>query len=498
MRARMHFQVKAAMTPSSPFTPARSGLLQRKCACGGSVGVSSECEECRRKRLQRKTLNAELGMRNDSAVPPIVHEVLRSPGQPLDHETREFMEPRFGHDFGHVRVHTDARAAESTQVVAALAYTVGSHIAFAAGSFLPGTTTGRKLLAHELTHVVQQDSGAQDFGSLGVASPHSAAEGQAEEISKSIANSRRLGRVTKVGAAAPLLQRQLLGSGGLRGDDDESAMLWESFRQSIAIDHFDSDKAILKPEHVAQLKQYKERFQTLLGRYPDSFISVIGHTDATDTEPHNKTLGQERADAVMRELTSGDNPLPAGIIHSGSLGETALAVETKGREPRNRRVEIIPRLRRFVKLPPPAAPQTFGPGPAGEQEEPQEAGGKPPSRTVEKPKGPDLKIHQRNWLEEALKKDPVIKGLPDWARDKVIDALKDGDEKLAEKVIDTLPLDEKVKGAVQAVVKSLLQLAKGKKFKMPEAPPRQPEFGPTPGFPKMPGEVIIPGPKIPF
>jgi hypothetical protein len=194
---------------------------------------------------------------------------------------------------------------------------------------------------------------------------------------------------------------------------------------------------------------------------------------------------------------SGDNPLPAGIIHGGSLGETALAVETKAREPRNRRVEIIPRLRRSVTFPPPPPPQTLGTTPSGEQEEPKEKGATPPSTSDEKPKVPDLKLPQKNWLEDALKKDPIIRGLPDWARDKVIDALKDGDEKLAEKVIDVL-LDDKVKAAVQAVVKSLLQLAKGKKFKMPEAPSRQPDFGPTPGFPKMPGEVIIPGPKIPF
>jgi hypothetical protein len=140
-------------------------------------------------------------------VPPIVHEVLRSSGQPLDAATRAFMEPRFGHDysgvpthshepahtpahltigaphdefeqeaemmaqhamsrsvtpsdprydFSAVRIHTDSKAAESARAVNALAYTVGHDIVFGAGWFSPEASAGRRLLAHELTHVLQQ------------------------------------------------------------------------------------------------------------------------------------------------------------------------------------------------------------------------------------------------------------------------------------------------------------------------------------------------------
>jgi hypothetical protein len=96
-----------------------------------------------------------------TTVPPIVHEVLRSPGRPLDPATRTFMEPRFGHDFSRVRVHTDAKAAESAQAVDALAYTVGRDMVFGAGQYTPGTLVGRRLLAHELTHVVQQATAAK-------------------------------------------------------------------------------------------------------------------------------------------------------------------------------------------------------------------------------------------------------------------------------------------------------------------------------------------------
>lgn len=91
-----------------------------------------------------------------SAVPAEVEDVVRSPGRPLDPQTRGFMEQRFGRDFAGVRVHTDAAAARSARSVHALAYTVGQHIAFDAGRFSPATHEGRCLLAHELTHVAQQ------------------------------------------------------------------------------------------------------------------------------------------------------------------------------------------------------------------------------------------------------------------------------------------------------------------------------------------------------
>ena len=141
------------------LTPVRSSLLQRKCVCGSAFGPAGECEECSQKRLQ-KTGNTDLGTRNDLSIPPIVNEVLRSPGQPLDADTRAFMEPRFGHDFSGVRVHSDSRAADSARAVSALAYTVGADVVFAEGQYAPRTASGRRLLAHELTHVAQQGHAA--------------------------------------------------------------------------------------------------------------------------------------------------------------------------------------------------------------------------------------------------------------------------------------------------------------------------------------------------
>lgn len=129
--------------------------VQRQCAsCQEEDKVQRKCAECeeeqKKTELQRKETGAD-----PQFAPPIVHDVLRSSGQPLDPATRAFMEPRFGHDFSAVRVHTDASAADSARAVNALAYTAGGHVVFGSNRYSPGTPEGKRLLAHELTHVVQ-------------------------------------------------------------------------------------------------------------------------------------------------------------------------------------------------------------------------------------------------------------------------------------------------------------------------------------------------------
>lgn len=154
--AHMPSTIQNGLNLSGQPLDAAAPLLQRKCACGGTPGPSGECEKCRRKRtgvVQRQAVGPQL----PTGVPPIVHEVLRSPGQLLDPSTRAFMEPRFGHDFSRVRVHTDTKAAESARAVNAAAYTVGQDIVFGAGQNAPQSSFGQRLLAHELAHVVQAD-----------------------------------------------------------------------------------------------------------------------------------------------------------------------------------------------------------------------------------------------------------------------------------------------------------------------------------------------------
>ncbi|MFL5589414.1 MAG: DUF4157 domain-containing protein [Ktedonobacteraceae bacterium] len=90
-------------------------------------------------------------------APPVVQQALRSSGEPLDAGIQETMGERFGQDFGHVRVHAGGQAAESARAISARAYTVGSDVVFGEGQYKPGTSEGQRLLAHELTHVVQQE-----------------------------------------------------------------------------------------------------------------------------------------------------------------------------------------------------------------------------------------------------------------------------------------------------------------------------------------------------
>lgn len=182
--------------------PLPAGLLQRKCACGGTPGVDGECAECRKKRLQRQPA----GPTDSASVPSLVHEVLRSPGQPLDAATRAFMEPRFGHDFGRVRVHTNAQAAESARAVNAQAYTVGNNVVFAADRYEPGSARGGRLLAHELAHVVQQNGRAEDLQPYGIAPDDHPAEREAETAADAVVHSRQA-RVGQAAGRSILLHR---------------------------------------------------------------------------------------------------------------------------------------------------------------------------------------------------------------------------------------------------------------------------------------------------
>ncbi len=131
--------------------------VQRQCACGKS-STEGECSECKKKKqeatgsLQRVASSPVGGM----TAPPIVNNVLSSPGSPMPTATRSFMESRFAQDFSHVRVHTDAQAQKSAEAVSARAYTVGHQIVFGSEQFQPESAFGKHLLAHELTHIVQQ------------------------------------------------------------------------------------------------------------------------------------------------------------------------------------------------------------------------------------------------------------------------------------------------------------------------------------------------------
>lgn len=115
--------------------------------------VLRECTACKEIEIHRK-------IDNNSEVSAGVADEIKNlqGGTPLDSSIREFMESRFGHDFGAVRIHTGADASASAKSLGALAYTVGKQIVFQQGMYMPQTHAGQRLIAHELTHVVQQDN----------------------------------------------------------------------------------------------------------------------------------------------------------------------------------------------------------------------------------------------------------------------------------------------------------------------------------------------------
>lgn len=149
---RMTDQIMRMPVPVALRAPAS---IQRCAECAKAASGEEMCPSCAAKvgRLQRDATT--------SAVPEVTPQVeaaiqtMRGGGQPLDADVRAFMEPRFGYDFSAVRVHTSPRAARTAAAIGAQAFTVGNDITFGAGQYRPGTKAGKRLIAHELMHVVQ-------------------------------------------------------------------------------------------------------------------------------------------------------------------------------------------------------------------------------------------------------------------------------------------------------------------------------------------------------
>jgi hypothetical protein len=190
--------------------------LQRKCACGAHTVGGAECDSCAKEkskaRLQRAAVRNKPAAEASNAfgVPAAAREVLSSAGRPLDSSTRSLMESRFGHDFSRVRVHADGDAARAALSVGARAYTVGRDVVFGAGEYAPKTEAGRKLLTHELTHVVQQSAVTSAPGevTLGEADDRYEREADANANSAARATAAAVGAVASpVTVASPVAQR---------------------------------------------------------------------------------------------------------------------------------------------------------------------------------------------------------------------------------------------------------------------------------------------------
>lgn len=276
------------------------------------AAVNRKCSACEKEekeeQLQRKPSGASLS--SGRTAGPIVNDVLRSPGQPLDTATRQFFEPRFGRDFSQVRIHTGHTADASARSVGALAYTHGSHIAFASGQYSPTTASGKTLLAHELAHTVQQG------------------------FSSESAHVIRRQPAPAATPATPAVAEQVL--------------------ESDTLDGFDLNSATPKPEHKRRIIAIAKKLTQLIRDNSQGTVEVTGHTDATGGEALNHQLGQDRADAIAALFRrAGVRPLN---IFAQSAGESELLVQTEKAEPRNRRVEV--RFKTAAALPSQPASQS--------------------------------------------------------------------------------------------------------------------------------------------
>jgi len=429
-----------------------------------------------------------------------------APGRPLDPAVRAQLEPRFRHDFRHVRVHTDDEAAAAAGAMGARAFTAESDVAFAAGQYAPGSSAGRELIAHELAHVVQQARG-------GGQTPD--AEARADIAASQVMRGSSVDAASLGGAAVGVQAKPDEPAPAPKGEVDvvsgaDVAAPAAPASSATVLDGFVRDKSTPTKKHLEAIDQVAFSTWLHLSLYADAkaSIAVTGHTDTTGGEKRNSGLSAARADSAKAALEAalakqGVDPAKLDPIATSGHGESKLRVPTADEidEPRNRRVEIEVTI--TVKTPPPPkAPATKPlPGtPGGPKiwEVPGVIEGLEPE--APRPPAPRAPTNKREWLKNALERDPLLKKLPKKLREKAIDGLKDADEKVVDAIIDAAPFDDEYKKAAKAAAKALLQTLKGREFKPPSEPPRgiPEDMLKAPSFPKAPGEFILKLPPSKF
>jgi outer membrane protein OmpA-like peptidoglycan-associated protein len=257
------------------------------------------------------------GPTGPATVPPIVHEVLGSPGQALDAATRGHMESRFGHDFSQVRVHTNAQARESARAVHAQAYTVDRDIVIGA-DYRPYDQETRQLLAHELAHVVQQrnQSGGRPTA-LGVSDPGDAAEIEAERIARAMATPDQ-GHLRVQLAAGPSLQRRQLKS------ELHPTGKAHLYADQVASIYFETKSSVPDQDDQKTLKALAQEYLYTARRRGELRGKVIGHAAAEmSADPDNQELSLQRARSTVAAFKSY-------VADAAALSPANLQFETEG------------------------------------------------------------------------------------------------------------------------------------------------------------------------
>lgn len=263
-------------------------------------------------------------------------ENLRSGGQPLSESDRVFFEPRFGLDFSHVRVDTSQAAGETARTLNAKAYTLGNYIAFAPGQYSPGTECGDRLLAHELTHTVQQGS---------TTSVRRRRLSAFDETDEELIKRRGVGHTLQRQPADETLEEQIKtnterGAEIAWSTSSPGIIEQEKPGEKFLMMNFEINKTTLKKEHSEFLTN-TVYFGTLTSD-PMASIEIVGHADATGSNALNDRLSRNRAQEVetfLRKLGAHN----LRIKPARGRGErTPLASnDTVFGRARNRRVEIL-------------------------------------------------------------------------------------------------------------------------------------------------------------
>ena len=264
--------------------------------------ISRKCDACEseeEEEIQRKDSSVGGG----KTAPPIVHDVIASSGKALDSNTRQFMESRMGHDFSHVQVHTDSKAAESAAAVKALAYTSGNHIVFNNGQYTPDTEGGKKLLAHELVHTLQQNSGSQKIQKK----DEDCSNYEQGEIDDSHSES------------------------GILGND----IILEPGR--IIIADFGVDWRHVK--NIAKTSPTLQSWFQIFESNPSYSLKIVGYSDCVGSENNNTHLRQGRAKRVEDLLPAGAKSR-VGFRGMAALGDYIGNNTTKEERAKNRGVVI--------------------------------------------------------------------------------------------------------------------------------------------------------------